>query len=60
MAAEGLTRWVLDPSAFVSGDDLHYGIGVRWSFNEDWQIFAEYTEIDLDIDNASIGLRYGF
>lgn len=58
----GLTSWEFDGSTSVfddSREDLHYGIGLRWSFDEDWKIFAEYTRVDLDLDGANVGIRYG-
>lgn len=60
----GLTSWELDgdlSSDFdESGEDLHYGAGVRWSFDDHWKIFGEYTRVDLDLDTVGIGIRYGF
>ncbi len=61
----GLTRWDVEfdgiSSAFDdSGEDLHYGVGLRWSFEDHWNIFGEYTRVDLDLDTFSIGIRYDF
>lgn len=59
----GLSRWKLDGKASIfdrSGNDLHYGAGVRWSFTERSKIFAEYTRVDLDLDGLRIGMTYGF
>jgi hypothetical protein len=61
----GLTGWDVEfdgiSSAFDdSGEDLHYGVGLRWSFEEHWNIFGEYTKVDLDLDTISMGLRYDF
>jgi opacity protein-like surface antigen len=61
----GVTRWDVEfdgiSSAFDdSGEDLHYGVGLRWSFEDHWKIFAEYTQVDLDIVGVSVGIRYGF
>lgn len=59
----GLSRWKLDGRASIfdrSGDDLHYGAGLRWSFTERSKIFAEYTRVDLDLDGLRIGMTYGF
>lgn len=61
----GLSSWDIEfdgiSSAFDdSGEDLHYGVGLRWSFEEHWSIFAEYTRVDLDLDTVNIGIRYAF
>ena len=60
----GLTRWEFDgPSSYSfddSGEDLHYGVGLRWSFGDHWKSFAEYTRVDLDVDAANVGISYGF
>ena len=61
----GVTSWDIEfdgiSSAFDdSSEDLHYGVGLRWSFAEHWNIFAEYAQVDLDLDTFSIGLRYDF
>lgn len=61
----GVTSWDVEydgiSAAFDdSGEDLHYGIGLRWSFEDHWKVFAEYTQIDLDIDSVSFGIRYDF
>lgn len=59
----GLTRWRLDGQAAVfddSGEDLHYGVGLRWSITDKWKAFAEYNKVELDLEGVSIGMRYGF
>ena len=61
----GLTSWDVEfdsiSSAFdESGEDLHYAVGLRWSFEDQWNVFAEYTQVDLDLDTFSIGIRYNF
>jgi hypothetical protein len=58
----GLTSWDFDGGqAFdESGEDAHYGVGLRWSFEDEWKVFAEYTQIDLNLDAVSVGVRYGF
>jgi OOP family OmpA-OmpF porin len=48
-------------SAFdASGEDFLLGAGLRWSLDDRWKIFAEYTRLDLDLDTASLGLSYHF
>lgn len=48
-------------SAFdASGEDLLYGVGLRWSIDDRWKLFAEYTRAELDLDTASLGLSYHF
>lgn len=59
----GLTRWELDGSFAAiddSGEDLNYGVGLRWSFDGNWKIFAEYSRVHLDLDAVGLGIRYGF
>jgi len=59
----GLTRWKSDVSSAIfddSGQDLHYGTGLRWSFDEHWNLFAEYTRLDLDLETVGLGIKYDF
>lgn len=60
----GLTSWEFDGSSAYTFDgsreDLHYGVGLRWSFDDSWKIFGEYARVDLDVDAVSVGVRYGF
>lgn len=61
----GFVSWDVDfdgiSSAFDdSGEDLLYGAGLRGSINDQWQVFAEYRRVDLDIGTAAIGLSYRF
>lgn len=59
----GVTSWDLDESSGIfddSGDDLHYGVGLRWSFDEHWKFLAEYTRADFDFDTVGIGIRFDF
>lgn len=59
----GLTHWEFtgtNSSAFDdSGEDLHYGLGLFWSFDDRWRLFAEYTRVDFGLDSISAGVRYG-
>ena len=43
-----------------SSGDLLIGLGLSWSVDEHWKVFAEYTKVDLELDTASVGLRYSF
>ena len=61
----GLTGWDVEfdgiSAAFDdSGEDLHYGLGLRWAIDDDWKAFAEFRKADLDLDTFSIGIRYDF
>lgn len=61
----GVTSWDVEfagiSSAFDdSGEDLHYGAGLRWSIDDRWKLFAEYERVDLDLDGLSIGIRFDF
>jgi OmpA-OmpF porin, OOP family len=48
-------------SAFdASGKDILFGAGLRWSLDDRWKVFAEYTRLNLDLDTASLGLSYHF
>ena len=59
----GFVSWDIEfndiSSAFDdSGEDFHSGIGLSWSIDDSWKVFAEYVKVDLDFDTASIGVRY--
>ena len=61
----GFVSWDIDftgiSSAFnASGEDLLYGAGLRWSIDDHWKVFAEYGKVELDLNTASIGVRYHF
>ncbi len=61
----GFVSWDIDfsdiSSAFnASGEDLLYGAGLRWSIDDHWKVFAEYAKVELDLNTASIGVRYHF
>jgi predicted porin len=61
----GIVSWDIDftgiSSAFnASGEDLLYGAGLRWSIDDHWKVFAEYGKVELDLNTASIGVRYHF
>lgn len=61
----GVVSWDTDfsgiSSAFnTSGEDLLYGVGLRWSIEDRWRVSAEYSRVDLDLDTARIGLSYHF
>lgn len=61
----GFVSWDIDftdiSSAFnASGEDLLFGAGLRWSIDDHWKVFAEYGKVELDLNTASIGVRYHF
>jgi OOP family OmpA-OmpF porin len=61
----GLTSWDIEfdglASAFDrSSDDLLLGVGLNWSLNEHWKLFAEYSGTDDELDLAGVGARYRF
>ncbi len=61
----GFVSWDIDftgiSSAFnASGEDPLYGAGLRWSIDDHWKVFAEYGKVELDLNTASIGVRYHF
>ncbi len=61
----GFVSWDIDfigiSSAFnASGEDLLFGAGLRWSIDDHWKVFAEYEKVELDLNTASIGVRYHF
>ncbi len=61
----GLVSWDIDfkdiSSAFdASGEDLHYGAGLRWSIDDHWKVSAEYGKVDLGFDTAGFGVSYHF
>jgi opacity protein-like surface antigen len=60
----GLTRWELNgansPAFDESGTDLHYGVGLRWSFDSRWRMFAELTRVDFGLESVSAGVKYRF
>jgi hypothetical protein len=59
----GLTNWEFHSMSSAyddSGRDLHYGAGLRWTIDNDWRIFADYTRTDIGIDAVAIGVKYGF
>lgn len=61
----GLLSWDVDfkdiSSAFDdSGEDLLYGVGLNWSIDDQWKIFVEFSQVDLDIDTTSMGVQFHF
>jgi len=61
----GFTSWEVDfediSSAFdASGEDLLYGIGLRWSIDDHWKVLAGYERVELDFDTVGIGVSYHF
>lgn len=61
----GFTSWDIEfegiSAAFDdSGEDALYGVGLRWSIDDKWKIFAEYEKHNLDVDNAAIGVSFHF
>ena len=50
-------------SASDSDTDLFYGLGVRYNFNRNWAIQAEWEQFETSVDSVtltSIGVRFKF
>jgi hypothetical protein len=45
---------------YISGEDMHYGAGLRDSIRDNRKFFEECRKIELDIDSANIGVSYHF
>ena len=61
----GIFSWDVEFEGFSSpfddsGEDLLYGVGLRWSVDERWKVFAEYERVELDLDTALIGVSFHF
>lgn len=59
----GFANWKFDSGSSVyddSGNDALLGLGLKWSSEARWAVFAEYGTINIDVDTFSIGLSYGF
>lgn len=61
----GLISWDVEfegfSSAFdTSGEDLLYGVGLKWSVNDRWKVFAAYERAELDLGTAEVGVSLHF
>ena len=61
----GFFSWDVEFEGFSSafddsGEDLLYGVGLRWSIDDSWKVFAEYERVELDLDSAQLGVSFHF
>lgn len=61
----GLAMWDTSGSASSgdNGTDLYYGVGLRYSFNKNLGLVADYELVDTENDSVSmisVGVRYKF
>lgn len=61
----GFFSWDVEFEGFSSafddsGEDVLYGVGLKWSIDDRWKVFAEYERVELDVDTARIGVGYHF
>lgn len=47
-------------SADESDFDLSYGFGATWNVANNFDVLSEYTILDSDISNLSLGMKYKF
>jgi hypothetical protein len=61
----GLASWDIEFHGFASvfdrsNDDLLLAAGLRWSANDRWKLFAEYSSADDELSFAGVGASYRF
>ena len=61
----GVFSWDVEFEGFSSpfddsGEDLLYGVGLKWSIDDSWKVFAEYERVELDLDSAQVGVSFYF